>query len=378
MTSRIFYTVAGLLLASGMFQGCGSSPSPSSASASYPTPEGVLAVGNLLWQDQPLNAQNKSFSLKEAAEYCRRLELADVKGWRLPAIKEAARLLPHIDKLRYKSDGFYLSATPICPYKGVKTDDPLKVLFSPLYLAAETLEKSTRVLESDTSCTYALWKNQKLELLQSKHGRVRCVTNIERFNEAQRKKAEKIAALEATHTYDAYIELYRMTHDLRYIKQAYAVADTMEKKIKAERLLVEQMKEKIFDIIGGKDGPSKLTTQKANVLGVIAGGALTDKDFVKSFTVKSDFLEYGTYRVKIKFILKLHYDAVMFGIGTSTTETESQIVTFTLSPKNRFRQTKTVRFKRVPASMQESVGGIGAVRIELKNAELMYEVVGVE
>jgi hypothetical protein len=168
-----------------------------------------------------------------------------------------------------------------------------------------------------------------------------------------------------------------MTKDLDYIKKAFKKAKTRQQKLQAERLLADNMKDKLFDIIINNK-KSNLNTQKAGILGVVSAAVLTDKDFVNRVTVKSNFLEYGTYKVKIKFILNLQYHAVMMGIGTSTSKKNVKVVTYTLSPRNNYTDTKTIRFKGVPASMKQSLMGYNAMSITLEGAKLEYQVISVE
>jgi hypothetical protein len=339
--------------------------------------DGAKYISGLIWQDSP-NMLTQKVKADKAMQYCQNLNLAYVKGWRLPNLNEVKQMAPYSNKFQYNANKpFYHTNEHMCGYN-IKTD-PVELLFSPITIALETLDKTQQALQgvSDQSCAYHINKRHQVSTSVYNYAYVRCVLDVDKYNKAQQARNLKIQQLISQDSYDSNIELFKMTKDLDYIKKAFKKAKTRQQKLQAERLLADNMKDKLFDIIINNK-KSNLNTQKAGILGVVSAAVLTDKDFVNRVTVKSNFLEYGTYKVKIKFILNLQYHAVMMGIGTSTSKKNVKVVTYTLSPRNNYTDTKTIRFKGVPASMKQSLMGYNAMSITLEGAKLEYQVISVE
>lgn len=179
------------------------------------------------------------------------------------------------------------------------------------------------------------------------------------------------------HTYESYLKAFKYSKSTQDIKQAYALASNDMEKLNAEKTMVEVIPEKVFTILDGQDGASNVQTKGGNLLN-ISGASISGKDFSKNYSLKSDFLQYGSYRVKVKYNFDAVYRVKQI-MGRSNQSLHKDItVVYSLNTGNGYKDTKNVTFKGVIVDIQAGAFGIKTYSAKMKSNRLTYDIVGVE
>ena len=184
--------------------------------------------------------------------------------------------------------------------------------------------------------------------------------------------------MRSSNTYKGSIEAFTYTHNVQDIKKAFQYAKTSQEKLYAENKLIKIMgNDKIFTIIDGKTGASNIQSKGANLLN-LGGASMSGKDFSKNFALKSDFLQYGSYRVKVKF----NFDAVysvqeILGKSNQSMHKEMTVV-YHLNSGNQYKDTKNINFKGVIVDVQGGAFGVKTYSAKMKKNQLSYKIIGVE
>jgi len=307
---------------------------------------------NVIWQDMSTN-NTMIVDRKSAMNYCQNLTHLGVQKWKLPSRREVRRLPSKRD---------------IFDHDAGRGDFP------------DNYHTRDTVFLSDENYHYARrggdgWIYYKIIPTYQK-GLVRCVLDAEEYKKHQEINLLKASRLREKKTFNGYLESFRYTKNISDIKKAYDLASTLDEKLQAERLMVKMLPKKIFKLYSGKDGSSVAKTSGLDI--GFAGSAISEKDFSKIFTLKSDFLQYGDYNVRVKFNFDITYDEQrMFSFYTSK-EHKEQILTFNLNAKNGYKQTKKVLFKDITVGMAASTMGIKAINKKMKDNKLSFEIIGID
>ena len=293
-------------------------------------------------------------------------------GWHLPTIADVKAVASEMDKFKYKTDGYYHSQDSFGCRKQ-DYSDPIHAVFS---VVQSVVNLPANAIESvGSNCIYHFTKDKDyFAIPSSTKNHIRCVLDPEAYNTQRKVQLEEMRRLRSLGTYTAYVKAYRIGKDPADLKNAYKAASTEDEKRDAERLLVNEMKEKIFDIslTGEERSKTKVMGRNTFFLTTASGSG---KDIVKHFTLSSRFpLQYNSYRVTVSFVLNLVYRQKTL-LQTSTEKTQKRYsVTYMLNRANGYKDTKSVRFKEVITSLKGGAFGINMIKTELIDASIAYEI----
>ena len=318
-------------------------------------------------------------SRDNAVKYCSNLTLLDTLGWTLPSSNDIKILRNKSNIFTYEAQeysDYYQTTDKMCGSLGMENRNAgaviTNIIMSPLLVLS-----GANILASSEYCIYKRDSSKELTTKRSTRGnRVRCVLDVEKYKEHQSKKLQKASQLRESETFNSYLNAFKLTKDISDIKKAYALASTTEEKLQAEKLMVKILPKKIFRLYNGKEGTS---VAKSSGLDIgFSGSAIAEKDFSKTFTLKSDYLQYGSYNVKVKFNFDITYNEQRMISFYTSKEHKEKIVTFNLNSKNNYSQTKTVTFNDITVGMAMSTMGIKAINKTMKDNKLSFEIMGID
>jgi len=333
----------------------------------------VKYLGDKIWQDTRKNASGK-MDMYEASRYCENLTLLDVKGWTLPTVSDIESIKNDLNRLVYVKHGTYYHTADFSCVSLKDTSTPFRALLNPLRSVTKGLENAN----NGKRCKYYV-TSQNIIKYSERRGKalVRCVLDPQKYYEKEQAKEKKVQQYRKTGNYDDYLKAFETSKKIEDIEMAYKLADSYPKKKLAELIMVRTIPDKVFVISAGRTGKSNVKTNHANLFN-ISGASASGKDFTKTFTVSSQFLEIGDYRVTVDFILDLHYEYTYMGFLQSEDHTKHIKKTFVLNRGNHFKDTKTVSFKGVITNLKGGALGVQTLDGGLKKAVLNYKVVSVE
>jgi len=349
--------------------------------------EGAKYIGGKIWQDQQVN-KNKQLKVSDAVKYCQNLNLLGIQEWKLPSIDDVRSLGSDAGRLEYLRTGtYYHTSSPICKMENLSKNSSRKNkgLVSTLFVPVETILgaaitplKAVENIESGKHCQYKYKNNDQLITSESaRSGLVRCVLDANTYIQQQSNLANKASNSRETGTYSGYLEAFQYSKSIQDIKKAYALASTDSEKLNAERIMVKTIPEKVFTIIDGKTGAANVQTKGSNLLN-ISGASMSGKDFSKSFALKSDYLQYGSYRIKVKFNFDAVYSVQQI-LGKSDQAMHKEItVMYHLNSANHYKDVKNITFKGVIVDVQAGAFGVKTYSAKMKSNSLSYEIIGVE
>jgi len=333
-------------------------------------------IAGKIWEDRPINARSEIMNYDEASNYCKNLTLLGSNHWTLPSsddfielkneLKSTKSLSAFNYSLPYNAHRYYYFTTTgdDCPFwrKGETCVEGCRIAGGNLYKG-----KTVPLYLTDTPLSITD-KDVK--------GSVRCVLDINEYAKDKTIKLRQSNNIREEGTYLAYINAFKMTKNISDIKKAYSLAKTLQEKQDAEKIMVQTIPKKVFVLYNGKDATSPVKEGGVDI--GFTGSAVSEKDFSKIFTLKSDFLQYGSYDVKIKFNLDITYDEQRLTSFYTSQEHKEKILIFHLNPSNNYKQTKTVSFKDVIVGMGLSTVGIKFISKKMKDIKLSYEIIGVK
>ena len=349
--------------------------------------EGAKYIGGKIWQDQQVN-NSKKLKVSDSVKYCQNLNLLGIQEWKLPSIDDVRSLGADAGKLEYLRTGtYYHTSSQICKMVDLsrsssrKSNGLVSTLFVPVETilgAAMTPLKAAENIQSGKHCQYRYKNNNQLITSESsRSGLVRCVLDANTYSQHQSNLANKASNSRGAGTYTGYLEAFQYSKSIQDIKKAYSLANTNSQKLNAERIMVKTIPEKVFTIIDGKTGASNVQTKGANLLN-ISGASMSGKDFSKNFVLKSDFLQYGSYRVKVKFNFDAVYRVKQI-LGSSDQRMHKEMtVVYHLNSANQYRDVKNITFKGVIVNVQGGAFGVKTYSAKMKSNDLSYKIIGVE
>ena len=357
MRKRLPFSIAFIGLILG---GCATnSPTVSSKNIKIEHLHGAQYLNGLIWQDKKINTTTK-FSQEDAVHYCENLNLLGMKGWRLPSVSEATNSLHAFKTLKYtKSNRYYHSSSRRCTTEEYMND----TVNAPLILVGNILGALVGGDDDTTSpeCQYGHTSTRVLTESRTGSALVRCVLDPDKYKKSRSVQLGQMEGYRKQNNYAGYMKAFKISNEIQDIKKAYALADTIEKKLQAEKYLVDNMPaEKLVDVSIYNKNKSTVKVTQGDVLKVFSYAG-SHKSISVQTKVSSDYLEYGKYKVDIQYTLDIPYEMTATLLLTITSQEHlKRTVTksYILDKANHYTQSATVTFSDVMSNMHMSMGSI--------------------
>lgn len=202
-------------------------------------------------------------------------------------------------------------------------------------------------------------------------------------------KYKYVEMLKQKNDFDSYLSAFQATNYQELLEEADKAATSLDKKQKLEKTLVEYLGIlKILDIRSSGEIISKETKSKnANL--ILFNTIQKTKNLKHQMQISQKenspiALAFNTYKLNVKFLLKLTYRFVMkkaiFGIdiGQNQSRTIPYEVEFTLSPKNNYIETKVVDFGQINQGGKSNAALFFTYENSLKSVDIDYEIISWE
>ncbi|PSF05508.1 hypothetical protein C7H09_14490 [Marinobacter fuscus] len=301
-------------------------------------------INGKIWQDEPRNAQLIEMSLSDAKQYCSKLKLLGVSGWRLPSKKEFESLGREQNQLNYRArrQGY------MTPYHGRDG------------YSADLASNQTPTVSS----------------VSDGHDLARCVLSAHKYNRFQQKREAQAVA---KGTLDGYLEAFMRSGNREYFEQAKSLALSPDQKAKVEEALVQFVGgENVFSVAIALEGSNNKDNENFEVgvgsLKSLIGGVTASNDlnldvFIAPKNIDALPLKYNDYNLEVSVELTIYYSTAAFGISVGNKEVTRKDYSFALKKENNYEATGMLPLGEIIMGGKAHLGFVTVSR-ELKDIKL--------
>jgi len=325
--------------------------------------DGAKFINGRIWQDQPENASSQSHTYKQAQEYCEKLDLLGVRGWRLPSKEDFERLSVDMTQLTYRARvegrmSDYFTRDGGCSAGGIWSISEQECV----YVADISANKNPYISRDKKSAANS----------------ARCVLSAYKYNKHQNALA---ASYVEKGGFQGYLDAFKASGNKEYVKQAYQYASSEHDKSEIALALIKHFgMDTVFESSGTLSGNADAGSQKVEVQKFIVS-AISSKGKAE-IDLKIDnrqespvALKYGSYRLKVKVKLKLVYHLVAMGVGTTQTEYKEKEGWVTLSSQNRYTNTCRFDFGEILQDIRGSIGFSMSQQLQQVEPTITFETI---